>query len=170
MPRIGSSNTKTGHRPTNSMKSAGVKKSAKSKTSKAKKFDHTNFTDALKHSAKTGKPMVVKIGASWCGPCRAMNNSTFKDPKVQDRLNKDATFVNVEVDRQGDNATQRQAAEKISKAFGVRAYPTVLMATVRQEGDKFVPTVISKGNMMNAQSFQDFLSSGLRRAGGTQGN
>ena len=155
MPRIGVTNVKS----TNS-----VSKKTTSTASKPKKFDHTNFNQALKHSAESGKPMVIKVGASWCGPCRAMNNSTFKDPKVQARLEKDATFVNVEVDRRGDTRTQREAAQKIAKALGVRAYPTVIMANVKQSGDKLTPSLVSKGNMMNATSFQRFLDTGLTKA------
>ena len=154
MPRINGNNTRSTNRVSNQPKKT---------TSKAKKFDHTNFNAALKHSADTGKPMVIKVGASWCGPCRAMNATTFKDPNVQAKLDKNATFVNVEVDRRGDSATQRQAADKISKALGIRAYPTVLMATVKKQGDKLVPSIISKGNMMDAQGFQRFLESGLNK-------
>ena len=163
MPRIGSSNFRTTNNNSGASRAGGVNRSTNSATSKAKKFDHTNFNEAMKHSAKTGKPMVIKVGASWCGPCKAMNATTFKDPKVKEALDKKATFVNVEVDRRGDTAAEQQAASKLSKALGVRSYPTVIMATVKQDGDKLVPTFVAKGNMMNADRFQQFLKSGLNK-------
>ena len=118
---------------------------------------------SFKEIISADKPVLIDFTASWCGPCKAMNATTFKDPKVKEALDKKATFVNVEVDRRGDTAAQQQAASKLSKALGVRSYPTVIMATVKQDGDKLVPTFVSKGNMMNADRFQQFLKSGLNK-------
>jgi len=170
LPRIGSSNFRTTNNNGGANRTSGANRSTNTTSGQATKFDHTNFNEAMKHSAKTGKPMVIKVGASWCGPCKAMNATTFKDPKVKEALDKKATFVNVEVDRRGDTSAQQNAASKLARALGVRSYPTVIMATVKKDGDKLVPSFVSKGNMMNAERFTQFVNSGLNKVDQRRGN
>ena len=40
-------------------------------------FDHTQYNEALKTAARTGRPLVIKIGASWCGPCKVIGTATL---------------------------------------------------------------------------------------------
>jgi thioredoxin:protein disulfide reductase len=56
----------------------------------------SNFDDAIILSKKTGKPIIFDIWAEWCSACLEMKETTWKDPKLIDYLNKN--FIPVKLD------------------------------------------------------------------------
>jgi thiol-disulfide isomerase/thioredoxin len=47
-------------------------------------------------AAETGRPLFLKFGSEWCGPCRKLDSTTMRDPKVVASLN--AGFIPVKLD------------------------------------------------------------------------
>jgi thiol-disulfide isomerase/thioredoxin len=43
---------------------------------------HTDLTKALAEARASGRPVLVDIGATWCPPCKAMDESVFPAPEV----------------------------------------------------------------------------------------
>jgi thioredoxin-related protein len=41
-----------------------------------------SLEEAEKAMAKTPKKVLVDVYTEWCGPCKMMNNTTFKDPNI----------------------------------------------------------------------------------------
>lgn len=66
--------------------------------------------DAFSALIASEKPVVVKFGADWCGPCRAAA-SPFKS--MATRFKDRATFVTVDVDK----------FRSISNTYGVQGIP-----------------------------------------------
>ncbi len=124
----------------------------------AHKFDHTNWDKAIAHAAETGKPLVVKVGASWCGPCKAMNEKVLKNPELLKRLEKDATFVSIEIDGRGDDRATQAKADAIAKKLGVGAYPSVYILTLENKNGKpeFKAISTNKG-YLSVNGFNQFL-------------
>ncbi len=58
-----------------------------------------NFPEAYRRSLDTGKPLVILVGASWCGPCMVMKNSVLPDVTKAGGL-KGVEFAYVDMDRQ----------------------------------------------------------------------
>ncbi|MBN2476539.1 MAG: thioredoxin family protein [Pirellulales bacterium] len=57
------------------------------------------FTLASQRSIKTGRPLVVLLGADWCPACKVMKKTTL--PKLAEAGGlKDVEFAYVDVDRQ----------------------------------------------------------------------
>ena len=133
----------------------------------ALKFDHTNWDKAIAHAAQTGKPLVVKVGASWCLPCQIMKRNVMSNPELKKRLEKEATYVNIEIDRSGDSRNAKALAEKISENLGIEAYPTVYILTLENKNGKPVPKIIKEANSLDVNGFNRFLdarSNGLKVA------
>jgi len=124
----------------------------------ATKFDHKNWDKAIAHAAETGKPLVVKVGASWCGPCKAMNSKVMSNPELKKRLDKEATFVNIEIDGNRDDAATRAKADKIAKELGVRSYPSVYILTLENKNGKPVPKQLNKAGYLDLNGFNGFLN------------
>jgi thioredoxin-like negative regulator of GroEL len=64
-----------------------------------------SYKDAHKQMTETGKPMVVMVGADWCGPCQNMKKSVL--PQVRKHgLFRKVSFAMVNVDREQKLAEQ----------------------------------------------------------------
>lgn len=57
------------------------------------------YADAHRMTSDTGKPMLVMVGADWCGPCQNLKNNIL--PQVRHRgLLSRVAFAQVNVDRE----------------------------------------------------------------------
>ncbi|HEY9195287.1 MAG TPA: thioredoxin family protein [Mucilaginibacter sp.] len=82
-------------------------------------FIENSWSEALKQAGAKNKYIFVDAYASWCGPCKMLKATTFKNNKVAEFYN--SNFVNVAIDMEkGDGP--RLAAE-----WGLQAYPTLII-------------------------------------------
>lgn len=58
------------------------------------------YAEAYRLTAKTGRPMVVMVGAEWCPACKTMEKSVIPQVRRRGRLGRVA-FAVVDLDRQG---------------------------------------------------------------------
>lgn len=83
------------------------------------KFSKISFDKALKQASSSKKLIFIDVHTSWCGPCKEMAATTFKDAEVGKEFNE--RFINLKIDAEEDADGPR-----ISKKYGVTAYPTLL--------------------------------------------
>ena len=82
--------------------------------------------DRARQAAKDGAKRFVLVDfyTVWCGPCKKLDETTWKDPKVRDWLSKEAVCLKVDAEKD----------EPLAQKYRVNVYPTVLL--VRPDGSE----------------------------------
>ena len=106
-------------------------------------FRVLSFSEALKRAEVEDKLLFVDCFTTWCGPCKYMSETVFKQEKVGDFLN--LNFICLKYDM------EKGEGPELAKKFGVRAYPTFVIVnpdgTIRHklvgggEGEQFIERV-----------------------------
>jgi len=82
-------------------------------------FIENSWGEALKQAAAQHKYIFVDAYATWCGPCKMLKATTFKNARAADFFNKN--FVNVAIDMEKGQGPQ------LASAWGMQAYPTLII-------------------------------------------
>lgn len=84
------------------------------------KFKGISLEKAKKSALDSDKLIFIDAHTSWCGPCKRMAATTFKDEAVAELFNEQ--FVNLKIDCEKD-----ADGPEISRLYKIRAYPTLLV-------------------------------------------
>jgi thiol:disulfide interchange protein DsbD len=75
----------------------------------------------LEEAAQNRKPVIIDFYATWCTPCRELEEITFHDPVVVKRGKRDYVMIKVDVTTAGN-----PLHERLLKQYGVKGVPTVV--------------------------------------------
>ena len=145
-----------------------VKTEAKSAVESGIEFFHGTFDEALKKAKEENKLVFMDAYAEWCGPCKRMAATTFKDEKVGKFMNDN--FVNVKMDM------EKGEGPDLQRKFDVSAYPTLLFLNEKGEsvhksiGGLDNAALIAQGRAAlskidNTKDFEKDYTAGKRDAG-----
>ena len=84
------------------------------------KFKSISLADAKKLALKNEKYIFIDAHTSWCGPCKRMAATSFKNAEVGAVFNE--KFINLKIDVEKD-----ADGPELAKMYKVRAYPTLLI-------------------------------------------
>lgn len=76
------------------------------------------FAEVLRRAKAEKKPVMLDVVASWCGPCKIMDKTTFADPDVVDWAKK--TVIPARVD------AEKGEGRRISARYQAFSFPTVV--------------------------------------------
>ena len=78
-----------------------------------------SYRRAVDEATRDGKPLLISVTATWCGPCRQMKQLTFTDSRVVDLVQSNFVPYMIDADEHPELVT----------GFGVEAFPTTMVVT-----------------------------------------
>ncbi|MBI5836463.1 MAG: DUF255 domain-containing protein [Candidatus Eisenbacteria bacterium] len=102
---------------------------------KAESLKWLPYEVAVQEAAKSKKPILVDVYTNWCGWCKRMDATTYKDARVIEDLNRDFVIVrlNAESERPTTYKKQPMTEQQISRdVFGVSGFPTTIFLDADQ--------------------------------------
>jgi thioredoxin-related protein len=97
------------------------------------------YDEGLAKAAKEEKPIMINFYTTWCGYCKKMDRSTFKDPKVVNFL--EDNFVTIRINAESTKMVshdgERISLRRLARLYGVRGYPTFWF--LDSKGEKIGP-------------------------------
>ena len=100
----------------------------------------TDYKAALAKAKAENKLVVVDFYATWCGPCKMLDEDTFTDQRVYRKMT-EFVPLKIDVDQQREIAAQ----------YGIRSLPTT--AIIKADGQ----TVSGMIGFMDADRYLEFL-------------
>jgi len=91
-------------------------------------FSALSLVEAKAKAVEQEKILLVDATADWCQPCKAMERTTWVDPEVIAWINLNAIAIQVDVDRQREEA----------KELKIQAMPTIIVFKDGRELDRVV--------------------------------
>jgi len=82
-------------------------------------LEHLSMEDALEMTQATGKPVLVKFAAIWCGACRRLDNEVFTDETVKTILRDDFHYVRLEY--------EEPQHQRWFQQYGIQGFPQFLL-------------------------------------------
>jgi thiol:disulfide interchange protein len=83
------------------------------------KFTEDSWSNTLKQAAKEHKHIFVDAYATWCGPCKQLRATTFKDKNAATFFNEN--FVNVSFD------VEKGEGPELADQWKIQGLPTLLV-------------------------------------------
>ena len=91
-------------------------------------FSELSLAEAKAKAVEQDKILLVDATADWCQPCQVMERTTWVDPEVIAWINLNAIAIQVDVDRQREEA----------KELNIQAMPTIIVFKDGRELDRAV--------------------------------
>ncbi len=79
----------------------------------------------LQEAQKLKKPVIIDFYATWCTPCRALEETTFHDASVVKQAESAFVMIRVDLTRAGN-----PAHERLLQQYGVKGVPTIVFLNV----------------------------------------
>jgi thioredoxin-related protein len=107
---------------------AAAEKTKNDQSTDVKKAEWVSFDNGLATAAKEKKHMVVDFYTDWCHWCKVMDEKTFSDDKVNQKLLDRFVPVRVAAENANESATFRGKTYtnvELTQAFGISGFPSL---------------------------------------------
>ena len=83
-------------------------------------FSGITFEEAKTNATENNQLIFVDAYTTWCGPCKQMAATSFKDDEVGELFNE--KFINLKID-----CEEESQGIQFAKDYKIKAYPTLLI-------------------------------------------
>jgi len=80
-------------------------------------FIPASYEAAFEQAKALDRVFVVDFMADWCGPCKEMDRTTWRDPQILRWINDQGIAVQVDIDDQ----------RRLAQEFNITAIPTIVV-------------------------------------------
>ena len=124
-------------------------KKSKTKPSSAREivFANRNWKEVMSEAKKSGRFIFVDAYTSWCGPCKLLKTTTFKNEKTAAYFNKH--FINFTADM------EKGEGPALAEKWDITAYPSLLFFNSKGE------MVLKQVGYVNAETLLEFARQAL---------
>lgn len=116
---------------------------------------------AIRLAKENNLPIVVHVGASWCGPCRTMEKNAWPEIEKDAQVNQKAVYIHLDVDKAKDLQGQAATLAKQMQE-GVQGYPTVKVMNVNGDKDNLSLTSVGTGSFMSGSQLKSFIQKNVK--------
>jgi len=97
----------------------------------------TSYTQALKQSQKTGKPILANFtGSDWCHWCIQLHHEVFDTPEFKKWASKNVVLLELDYPHSvPQSAELKKQNEDLLKKYPIEGYPTIYF--IRSDGKAF---------------------------------
>lgn len=116
---------------------------------------------ALETSRATGKPLVIKIGAEWCPPCKTLEKTlSTVEPKLKD----DAIFIHLDMDKEKKLVFEMLGVKTPQDEDNVSVPVTLIAATITSQDGKPYTIVDARAGAVPENQLTGWIATGSSRA------
>lgn len=115
----------------------------------------TNFDKGLEASKAQNKKIVIDVYTDWCGWCKKMDASTYKNSEVEKYIadNFIAVKLNAESPEKASFMGENYTEQQLAQGFGVTGFPSTIFFDEKQQPITVVPGYLDDKQFLNILKF-----------------
>ncbi|MFH1699092.1 MAG: DUF255 domain-containing protein [Candidatus Zixiibacteriota bacterium] len=114
-------------------------KSQENKSASRDEINWVSYPEGLKLAKESGKKIFLEFSAVWCGWCKRMHATTFKDPEIIKALNE--YYISITLDGESRDTINVDgwftSGRKLAGELGVHSFPYFWF--LKSDGEKLAP-------------------------------